>query len=249
MSSPQHPASSNQSGHLHPLTQVIERIAAIFTSLGFAIADGPEIETEYYNFDALNIPADHPARDMQDTFVLRNSDKILRTQTSAIQIRYMEKHQPPFRIIVPGERVFRREATDVTHEAQFYQTEGLMVGKDVSLAHLKWTLLHVLQQLFGEVKIRLRPSYFPFVEPAVEVDMSCVHCKQNGCGVCKQSGWIEIMGAGMVHPIVLENCNIDPDAWRGFAFAIGIDRIVMLLYGIPDIRLLYNGDLRVVNQF
>jgi phenylalanyl-tRNA synthetase alpha chain len=236
-------------GHLHPITQVVNQISAIFASMGFEIADGPEIETEYYNFDALNVPKDHPARDMQDTFALKDTDKILRTQTSAVQIRYMEQHTPPFRVIVPGGKVFRYEATDATHETQFYQTEGLMIGKDVSLAHLKWTLLHVLQELFGDVTIRLRPSFFPFVEPAVEVDMSCLNCAQKGCSVCKHSGWIEIMGSGMVHPNVLRNCKLDPTEWQGFAFAIGIDRVVMLKYGIDDIRLLYNGDLRLVQQF
>jgi phenylalanyl-tRNA synthetase alpha chain len=259
-------------GHLHPLTLVIERVGAIFDKLGFEIVDGPEIETEYYNFDALNIPTDHPARDMQDTFWLKEpksevqnpyseipnynqiqnlkaSRRLLRTQTSAVQIRYMETHKPPFRIVVPGGKVFRNEATDASHEAQFYQTECLLVDKDVSMSHLKWTILHVLKELFGDVKIRLRPSYFPFVEPAVEVDMSCIKCSGTGCGVCQQTGWIEIIGAGMIHPVVLSNCKISAVEWRGFAFAIGIDRVAMLLYGIDDIRLFYNGDLRLVNQF
>jgi phenylalanyl-tRNA synthetase alpha chain len=241
--------STDVRGHLHPLTLVIERVGSIFDALGFTIVDGPEIETEYYNFDALNVPNNHPARDMQDTFWLKGLDALLRTHTSAVQIRYMEASEPPFRIAVPGGRVFRNEATDASHEAQFYQTECLLVDKDISMCHLKWTLLHVLQELFGQVEIRLRPSYFPFVEPAVEVDMSCVKCAKRGCNVCKHTGWIEIIGAGMVHRQVLKNCKIDPDEWSGFAFAIGIDRIAMLMYGIDDIRLFYNGDLRFVNQF
>jgi phenylalanyl-tRNA synthetase alpha chain len=237
-------------GHLHPITEVTRRIAAIFDELGFEVAEGPEIETEFYNFDALNIPSDHPARDMQDTFLLKNRKEILRTQTSAIQIRYMEKHQPPFKVIVPGERVFRREATDATHDAQFYQTEALFIDKNITMADLKSALLYFLQKFFGqEVSIRLRPSYFPFVEPGAEVDVSCFKCAGKGCSVCKHTGWIEIMGAGMVHPFVLKSCGIDPNKWQGYAFAIGVDRVAMLKYGIDDIRLLYTGDLRIVNQF
>jgi len=245
-------------GHLHPTTEVINTIAQAFTELGFEIASGPELETDYNNFEALNIPKDHPARDMQDTFWVKGADDIvLRTQTSSIQVRYMEKHQPPFKVIVPGDKVFRREATDAVHEAQFYQTECLVVGKEVSLADLKGTLEFILKKLFGEnVQSRFRPSYFPFVEPALEVDMSCFRCggtgklaEGTGCPTCKSSGWIEIMGAGLVHPNVLKNCNINPEEWQGFAFAIGIDRVVMLKYGIDDIRLLYSGDLRMINQF
>jgi len=240
-------------GHLHPLTQVITTIGEAFNELGFDVAAGPEIEKDYYNFEALNIPKDHPARDMQDTFWVKNmTDMVLRTQTSAVQIRYMEDHKPPFKVIVPGEKVFRREATDATHEAQFYQTECLVIGEEVSLADLKGTLEYILKKLFGkDVVSRFRPSYFPFVEPALEVDMSCFKCGGSGeaCTTCKSSGWIEIMGAGMVHPKVLQNCKIDPTKWQGFAFAIGIDRVVMLKYGIEDIRLLYSGDLRFVNQF
>lgn len=253
--------NSDNKGHIHPLTQIIQTIGQAFIELGFEIASGPEIEKDYYNFEALNIPKDHPARDMQDTFWVKDiKDMVLRTQTSAIQIRYMEKHQPPLKVIVPGEKVFRREATDATHEAQFYQTECLVVGKEVTLADLKGTLEYILKKLFGQdVVSRFRPSYFPFVEPALEVDMSCFKCGGTGrapagsattaCTNCKSSGWIEIMGAGMVHPKVLLNCKVDPALWQGFAFAIGIDRIAMLKYGVEDIRLFSSGDLRFVNQF
>ncbi|MBI5138794.1 MAG: phenylalanine--tRNA ligase subunit alpha [Candidatus Vogelbacteria bacterium] len=240
-------------GHYHPLTLVIRDIADAFSSLGFEIADGPEIETEYYNFDALNVPKDHPARDMWDTFWLKEDGsgvkKLLRTHTSPVQIRYMETHEPPIRIVVPG-RSFRYEATDATHEAQFHQFEGLMIGETVSLASMKYILQEFFSKLFqNETKIRMRPSYFPFVEPGVEIDCSCFKCAGKGCNICKNVGWIEIMGAGMVHPKVLEGVNIDPRKWKGFAFGGGIDRVAMLKYGIDDIRLLFNGDLRLVNQF
>jgi len=238
-------------GHLHPLSQIIQEIGTIFTSLGFEIVLGPEIETEYYNFNALNIPRDHPARDLWDTFWLKpmSEKKLLRTHTSPVQIRYMETHKPPFQIIVPG-KVFRYEATDRTHEAQFYQVEGLAVAKDITLANLKAVLEHFFQEFFDKkINVRFRPSYFPFVEPGVEVDMSCFKCKGSGCSLCKKTGWIEIMGAGMVHPNVLENVGIHPRVWRGFAFGTGVDRLAMLKYGIDDVRLFYNGDLRFVNQF
>lgn len=245
-------------GHIHPLTQVQKQIIDIFNSIGFEVAEGPEMESEYYNFDALNIPASHPARDMQDTFWLRQKNQIsnlksqklvLRTHTSPVQARYMEKNKPPFKIIVPG-RVFRNEATDATHEAQFYQVEGLVVGERITLADLKGTLEMFLQHLFGEsVQIKLRPGFFPFVEPGVEIDMLCFKCKGSGCTACKQSGWIEILGAGMVHPKVLNNAGIDPRKYTGFAFGVGVDRLAMLKYGIPDARSLYAGDLRLVNQF
>lgn len=249
------PAQSAQSisskGHLHPITQTIREIYQVFRELGFEVAQGPELEYEYYNFDALNIPADHPSRDMQDTFWLKEKPlerknplngqplgrRLLTTQTSAVQIRYMETHKPPFRTIVPG-KVFRNEATDATHEAQFFQFEGLLVDHKVSLAHLKGTLEQVFKRLFGqETQIRFRPSYFPFVEPAVEVDVKW------------GDRWLEVVGAGLVHPRVLRAGGLDPVEWQGFAFAFGIDRIVMLRYGIDDIRLLYSGDLRFVNQF
>ena len=233
-------------GHLHPLTHSIRHIYAIFQDMGFDVALGPELETEHYNFDALNIPADHPARDMQDTFwiksnpfdKLRTGDrKVLRTQTSAVQIRYMEKNEPPIRIIVPG-KVFRNEATDATHESQFHHLEGLCVDKDVSLAELKGTLELFFKKFFGDdVKMRFRPSYFPFVEPGLEVDVFF-----NG-------KWLEMGGAGLVHPFVLESVGVDPKNWRGFAFGLGLDRLVMVKFGITDVRLIYNADLRVINQF
>lgn len=238
-------------GHLHPLTQVINDIVGIFDGLGFEVVDGPEVETEHYNFDVLNIPQDHPARDLWDTLWLKNCNygELLRTHTSPVQARFMEVNKPPLRIIVPG-RVFRHEATDATHEAQFYQVEGLMIEKTTTLADLKGVLEFFLKELLGaETKVRFRPSYFPFVEPGIEADVSCFKCDGKGCNVCKQSGWVEILGAGMVHPKVLSNVGINPREWQGFAFGLGIDRIVILRYGIPDIRLFYSGDLRVVNQF
>jgi phenylalanyl-tRNA synthetase alpha chain len=240
-------------GHIHPLSHVILKTAAIFRDMGFAVADGPEVETEHYNFDALNIPAHHPARDMWDTFWLKpeNSRKLLRTHTSPVQVRYAESHTPPIRIIVPG-KTFRHEATDATHEAQFYQLEGLMIEEDVSLANLKYVLENFFEKLFNaKTSIRFRPSFFPFVEPGVEIDMTCFRCGGTGkdCSTCKGTGWIEIMGAGMVHPKVLLAMNIDPNKYRGFAFGGGIDRFAMLKFGIPDIRMLYQADLRLVNQF
>jgi len=258
-------------GHLHPLTQVIGDVARVFSGAGFEIAEGTEAETEYYNFDALNVPKDHPARDMQDTFWLQSNQQfpisnsqfpkgdnkgqhaesqklLLRTHTSAVQVRYMETHTPPFKLIIPG-KVFRHEATDATHEAQFYQVEGLAVGKDITLADLKGTLELFFKNMFGgDAEIRLRPGYFPFVEPGVEIDMRCYRCS-GGCSTCKGSGWIEVLGAGMVHPNVLNAAGIDPRVWRGFAFGVGVDRLAMIKYGIDDVRLLYNGDLRVINQF
>lgn len=240
-----------EQGHLHPVTTLIREISAIFSSLGFEIVQGNEIETEHYNFDILNVPKDHPARDMQDTFWLKGlKETVLRTQTSSEQGHYMEEHgEPPFKIVVPG-KVFRREATDATHEVAFHQFEGLVVGKGITLAHLKWTLELFLKKVFGDdIKIKLRPGYFPFVEPGVEIDMICFRCEGSGCPSCKQSGWIEILGAGMVHPNVLKNAGVDPREWSGFAFGVGIDRIAMLKYGIDDVRTLYSGDLRLVNQF
>lgn len=259
---------SEQRGHVHPLTLLIDDVARIMAAMGFDVADGPELETEYYNFDALNVPKDHPSRDMQDTFWVKPRPgeaerHLLRTQTSSVQIRYMKEKMaagipPPYAIVVPG-KVFRNEATDATHEAQFFQVEGLMVGKDVTMGHLKGVLGRFFAELFGgKPVVRLRASYFPFVEPGVEVDMQCFKCKgspsavsggASGCHVCKETGWIEIMGAGMVHPKVLMECGIDPRDYRGFAFGGGIDRIAMLKWGIDDVRLLYSGDLRVVSQF
>ena len=237
-------------GHIHPLSRTMDEIVRIFAELGFEVALGPEIETEHYNFDALNVPKNHHARDMQDTFWIKGvGETVLRTHTSPVQVRYMEKNKPPFRIIVPG-KVFRYEATDATHETQFHQVEGLVIGEDVTLAQLKGTLEAFFKKLFGDnVKMRMRPSFFPFVEPGVEIDISCFLCEGKGCGVCKRSGWIEVMGGGMVHQNVLLAGGIDPRKYRGFAFGMGVDRLVMIKYGIEDVRLLYAGDLRLVNQF
>jgi len=240
--------NKNSKGHQHPITIMIDEINSIFSEIGFVFAEGPEVETEVYNFDRLNVAKDHPSRDMQDTFWLKPEDvevpTVLRTHTSPVQARYMESHEPPIRIIVPG-KVFRNETTDATHEAQFYQFEGLYIDKDVNLGHLKGVLEYFLSRLFkGQTEIRFRPSYFPFVEPGLEVDMRIVD------GDSKLSGrWIEIMGAGMVHPNVLRDSGIDPEKYSGFAFGVGVDRLVMMRYGIDDIRLLYSGDLRLVNQF
>jgi len=243
--------------HIHPITRVINDINRIFFDMGFTLANGPELETEYYNFDALNVPKDHPARDMQDTFWIKPGkndggvkNMLMRTHTSPVQIRFMEKNKPPFKIICPG-RVFRHEATDARHEALFHQVEGLYVDTDVSLASLKSVLNDFFDKFFEkDVDIRFRPSYFPFVEPGVEIDVSCFKCKgEKGCQICGGSGWLEVMGAGMVHPKLLNGVGIDPNKWRGFAFGVGIDRLAMLKYGIDDIRLFYSGDLRLVNQF
>jgi phenylalanyl-tRNA synthetase alpha chain len=235
-------------GHLHPLTLVQRKCREIFGEMGFSVALGPEIETEWYNFDALNIPKDHPARDMWDTFWLKNG-KLLRTHTSPVQIRYMEKNNPPIRIIAPG-RIFRHEATDASHEINFYQLEGLMIDKDISVSNFKAIIQEFLSRFFKKpTEIRLRPSYFPFTEPSFEIDMSCVVCEGTGCSVCSQTGWIELMGAGMVHPKVLNAGKINPKHWQGFAFGIGLDRLAMMKYKIDDIRLLYSGDLRFLEQF
>ena len=243
-------------GHLHPLTQIMREIVDSFVAMGFEVADGPEVESEHYNFDVLNVPKDHPSRDMQDTFWLKTTkdglgvpQTVLRTHTSSVQARYMEAQKPPFKIIVPG-KVFRCEATDATHEAQFHQIEGLVVGEGISLAPLQHTLNEFFKRLYGaQAIIRFRPSFFPFVEPGVEVDVSCFKCAGKGCSMCKQTGFIEVMGAGMVHPNVLTAVGVDPKKYRGFAFGMGVDRLVMLKYGIDDIRYLYSGDLRLVNQF
>ena len=232
---------SENKGHIHPITRVTNDVEKIFSKLGFGIALGPEIETEYYNFDALNIPANHPARDMWDTFWLKpeNSKKLLRTHTSPMQVRYAETHKPPFKIIVPG-KTYRHEATDSTHEAQFHQVEGLVVDKDISLANLKWTLEQFFHEFFGpDSKIRMRPSYFPFTEPSVEIDV----------WFPAQNKWLEVMGAGLVHPQVIKNFGLDPDEWSGFAFGGGLERLAILKYGIPDIRMFSDGDLRMINQF
>ena len=248
----EHPPYPAPTGHFHPLTLVINEIAGIFGKMGFVVASGPEIETERYNFDVLNVPPNHPARDMWDTFWLKDAalGELLRTHTSPVQARYMETHAPPIRIIAPG-KVYRYEATDATHEAQFHQVEGLMIGTDVSLAHLKGVLDAFFAEFFGkkEMDVRMRPGYFPFVEPGIEVDISCVKCGGKGCAICKQSGFIEVMGAGMVHPYVLNQVGVDPRIYQGFAFGTGVDRLALLKYGFDDVRLLYQGDLRLVNQF
>lgn len=268
-------------GHFHPITQAVDKISHIFTEIGFDVVDGPEIESEWYNFDALNVPRDHPSRDMQDTFWLKpetlgdrsksaaeerslathgSLNYVLRTHTSGVQVRTIERwiregKEFPLAVVVPG-KVYRNEATDARHEAQFHQVEGLMVGKDITLANLKGTIEHFLSKFFDkDIPVRFRSSFFPFVEPGVEVDMQCVICsgtgfvEEKGCPVCSASGWLEVMGAGMVHPRVLENASLNPREYQGFAFGGGIDRFVMLKTGIDDIRMLYNGDLRLVNQF
>lgn len=249
------PGKPYKRGHIHPLSQVQKEVEEIFMSMGFTVEDGPEIESEYFNFDALNIPATHPARDMQDTFFInKEPDKefgrmVLRTQTSPVQIRTMQKQGAPLRIIVPG-RVFRYEATDASHDTTFYQVEGLLIDKDISLAHLKGILKEFLSKLFGkEVVIRFRPGYFPFVEPGIEMDFGCLICNQKGCRVCKYSGWVEFMGAGMVHQNVLRAGGIDPNEYQGWAFGFGLTRLVMMRYQITDIRLLFGGDTRFLNQF
>lgn len=245
------PGKKVEQGHLHPLTLVMKKASDIFSSMGFEIAEGPELETEYYNFDALNMPPNHPARDMHDTFWTKNK-KLMRTHTSPVQIHYMETHKPPFRIIAPG-RVFRYEATDATHEFQFYHLEGLMVGEKITFANLKAIMETFFREFFGSksIEIRLRPSYFPFVEPGVEVDMKWSKPRRpSGSGLRPSaSEWMEIAGAGMVHPKVLKNVKLDPRKWQGFAFGMGIDRLAMLKYKIDDIRLFYSGDLRFIKQF
>ncbi len=242
------PGKRPYSGHLHPLTLVKRRIEDIFKTMGFGTIEGPEVETEFYNFDALNIPKDHPARDIWDTFYLKKG-KLLRTHTSPVQIHYMEKNNPPLRIIVPG-RIYRHEATDASHDFQFYQVEGLMIGKDVSAANFRAVIREFLGRFFEKkVNVRLRPSFFPFTEPSFEVDISCLVCKGKGCSVCSQTGWVELIGAGMVHPNVLKASGINPKNWQGFAFGIGMDRLAMMKYKIEDVRLFRSGDLRFINQF
>lgn len=249
------PGQAREIGHIHPISLLQEEVERIFSQMGFAIMDGPEVESEYYNFEGLNIPADHPARDMQDTFFVqdkhdpKHGKMVLRTHTSPVQVRTMERYGAPLRIIVPG-RVFRYEATDASHDATFYQVEGLLVDKDISLSHLKGVLTEFLSRLFGrEVYLRFRPGYFPFVEPGLEVDFSCALCDGKGCRVCKHSGWVEFMGAGMVHENVLKAGGINPKEYQGWAFGFGLTRLVMMRYGIDDIRLLTSGDLRFIKQF
>jgi len=235
-------------GHIHPISQIQYEIEDIFTSMGFEILDGPEAETEHYNFEALNIPKHHPARDMQDTFWTEDGN-LLRTHTSAIQIRGMEKMEPPFKVIGPG-RVFRYESTDASHENTFNQVEGMMVDKDISVSNLIFVMKELLREIFKrDVKVRLRPGYFPFVEPGFELDINCLICGGNGCSVCKQSGWVELLPCGLVHPNVLRFGGIDPDKWSGFAFGLGLNRLVMMRYAINDIRHFLSGDIRFLHQF
>jgi phenylalanyl-tRNA synthetase alpha chain len=235
-------------GSIHPLTKIRNKIRDIFLDMGFSVAYGPEIETSYYNFDALNFQPNHPAKDMQDTFFIKAEEILLRTHTSPVQIRVMLAQKPPIRCIMPG-RVYRKEEVSSRSYCLFHQVEGLYVDTDVSFADLKGTLLSFAQQFFDtNTKIKIRPSFFPFTEPSVEIDVECFLCKGNGCSICKQSGWLEILGAGMVHPNVLSNCNIDPNKYTGFAFGMGIERIALLKYGIDDIRLFYENDIRLLKQ-
>lgn len=234
-------------GKRHPLTQVMDEAVGIFTRMGFSVADGPEIETDFYNFEALNIPKDHPARDMQDTFYVSN-DRLLRTHTSPVQIRTMERQAPPVRIIAPG-AVYRCDS-DVTHSPMFHQVEGLMVDKGISFGDLKGILRTFVREMFGEdVSLRFRPSFFPFTEPSAEVDIQCVICRGNGCRVCSGTGWLEVMGCGMVDPAVFGFVNYDPEVYTGFAFGMGIERMAMLKYKINDIRLFFENDVRFLSQF
>src|SRR3954452_14760049 len=253
------PGRSPAVGHRHPLTLLREQIEAIFSRLGFLVIEGPELEDDYHNFEALNMPPEHPARDMQDTLYLSSPLRssvgspatLLRTHTSGMQIRYMEKHQPPVRLIAPG-RVYRRDNLDLTHTPMFTQVEGLVVGEDISLADLKGTLFVFLRELFGdERKLRFRPSFFPYTEPSAEVDISCGACGGTGrdCSMCKRTGWIEILGSGMVHPAVFEAVGYDPNRYTGFAFGMGIERSALLKWGVEDIRLFYENDLRFLEQF
>ena len=242
------PANVSKMGKLHPLTQVQRTIEDIFIGMGFSIAEGPEVEYDYYNFQALNIPENHPARDTQDTFYI-TENLLLRSQTSPVQVRTMEKQHPPIRIISPG-RVYRSDAVDATHSPLFHQVEGLVVDKGITMGDLKGMLETFAKTLFGNnTKLRFRPHHFPFTEPSAEVDVSCFVCGGNGCRVCKNEGWIEILGAGMVHPFVLSNCGIDPNEYSGFAFGMGVERIAMKYYGIDDMRLLYENDTRFLEQF
>ena len=246
-------------GNRHPLTSLREEIESIFASIGFEILQGPEAEDDYHNFEALNMPAEHPARDMQDTLYLDEGlpvadgygrpATLLRTHTSGMQIRYMEQHEPPVRIIAPGV-VYRRDTPDLTHSPMFQQVEGLLVGKDISMAHLKGTLEYFLRRLFApDIEVMFRPSFFPYTEPSAEVFITCVFCTGGGCPVCKKTGWLEILGCGMVHPAVFESVGYDPERYTGWAFGVGIDRVALLKYQVEDIRLFYDNDLRLLEQF
>lgn len=242
------PGKQKKIGGLHPLTIVENEIKEIFLGMGFSVADGPEVEYDYYNFEALNLPPDHPARDTQDTFYITDNI-LLRTQTSSVQVHIMEQQKPPIRVISPG-RVFRSDAIDATHSPLFHQVEGLVVDKGITMADLKGTLELLMQRLYGDdCKIRLRPHHFPFTEPSAEVDVMCYNCYGKGCRLCKGEGYIELLGAGMVHPKVLEGCGIDSNVYSGFAFGLGLERIVMRRYNIQDMRLLFENDYRFLEQF
>lgn len=244
------PGRSLWTGHFHPLTLTLNRVKSIFMDMGFTIEDGPEVESDYYNFEALNLPKDHPARDMQDSFYI-TEDILLRTQTSSVQVRTMETREPnsPIRMIAPG-RVYRRDDYDATHSPMFTQVEGLVIDDGITFADLKGTLELFLHKIFSDdVGVRFRPSFFPFTEPSAEVDISCVMCHGKGCRVCKGTGWLEILGSGMVHPRVLEMSGYDPGKMSGFAFGLGVERIAMLSYGIDDLRLFYDNDVRFLSQF
>ncbi len=262
------PGRERPAGRIHPLMRVRQQVEDVFTAMGYEILEGPEVEDDFHNFEALNMPPDHPARDMQDTLYLGapivggtwgahrgrlpdaqvRAATLLRTHTSAMQIRYMKTYKPPVRIIVPG-RVYRRDNLDLTHTPMFQQFEGLVVGERISLADLKGTFQAMLTALFGDVRVRLRPSFFPYTEPSAEVDMSCQGCGGSGCSVCKQTGWVEILGSGMVHPAVFEAVGYDPETVTGFAFGMGLERVAMRKYGVDDIRLFYENDLRFLDQF
>ncbi|MCM8791848.1 MAG: phenylalanine--tRNA ligase subunit alpha [Candidatus Omnitrophica bacterium] len=250
------PGITQPIGYMHPLTQVIEEICGIFIRMGFSVIEGPEIETEYNNFTALNIALEHPSRDVFDTFYLKVSSSnskhqklLLRSHTSPVQIRVMMKEKPPLAIVVPG-KVYRPDAVDASHSFMFHQVEGFLVDREVKFSDLKGVLYKFAQSIFGEnIKIRFRPHYFPFTEPSAEVDISCIICKGEGCSVCSKKGWLEILGCGMIHPQVLRNVGINPKVWKGFAFGMGVERITMLKYGINDIRLFFDNDLRFLEQF
>lgn len=248
------PGKEMEEGHLHPLTRTKRKVAALFQKMGFQVVEGPEVENEWYNFEALNIPEDHPARDMWDTFWLEEEEEgerlLMRTHTSPVQIREMEKREPPVRIVVPG-KVFRHEKKDASHEFQLYHLEGLMVEKDVSAANFKAVVTAFFRQFFGrELEVRMRPSFFPFTEPSFEIDVECVVCGgKRECSTCSGTGWLELMGAGMVHPRVLGNAGFNPERLQGFAFGVGIDRLAMMRYKIPHIKWFHSGDLRFLKQF
>ncbi|TCT15353.1 phenylalanyl-tRNA synthetase alpha subunit [Natranaerovirga pectinivora] len=242
------PAKKVEIGHRHPMNIVLEDIKRIFIGMGYEIVEGPEVEKDYYNFEALNIPANHPAKDEQDTFYI-NGEYLLRTQTSPVQIREMEKKTPPIRVLAPG-RVFRSDEVDATHSPVFHQIEGLVIDKNITMADLKGALAVFAKELYGEkTRVKFRPHHFPFTEPSAEVDVSCVMCEGKGCRMCKGTGWIEILGCGMVHPKVLEMCGIDPNEYSGFAFGMGLERITLLRYEIEDMRLLFENDVRFLKQF